>query len=70
VAEPWVTAVTVPFDTVTTASSDELHDTVWPDIGAPVWSFTVAVSVVVSPREVRVTAEFDRVIEVGTGDGG
>ena len=66
-AVPRATAVTVPLATVATEPSDEDQVIVWPDITAPVWLFTVAVSEVVVPKAERATEVLDRVIEVGTG---
>ena len=52
VAVPLVTAVTRPADeTVATAASEDDHVTVAPDITEPDASFTVAVSVAVSPTD-------------------
>jgi hypothetical protein len=48
----------------------EDHVTVWPDIAAPSWSRTVAVTDAVAPREAMATVLVLSVIEVGTGVGG
>ena len=54
VAVPSATAVTSPADeTVATVVSDVDHVTVAPEIAVPPASFTVAVSVVVSPTDAR-----------------
>ena len=67
---PLATAVTNPLATVAIAASLDAHVTVCPVMTAPVWLFTVAMSLAVSPSDERVTAELDRVIVVGTGVGG
>ena len=55
VAVPLVTAVTRPADeTVAIVASDVDHVTVAPDITVPPASFTVALSVAVSPTNSRV----------------
>ena len=55
VAEPEATPVTSPADeTVATDEFDVVHVTVAPDIAVPPASLTVAVSVTVSPTDVRV----------------
>jgi hypothetical protein len=60
VAVPLVTAVTRPAsDTVATVESDEAHVAVTPGIAAPPASFTVAVSVAVSPSDGNVSTVSD-----------
>ena len=55
VAEPEATPVTSPADeTVATDELDVVHVTVAPDIAVPPASLTVAVSVTVSPTDVKV----------------
>ena len=55
VAVPLVTAVTSPADeTVAIVAADVVHVTVAPDIAVPPASFTVALSVTVSPNDVKV----------------
>jgi len=55
VAEPEATPVTSPADeTVATDEFDVVHVTVAPDIAVPPASLTVAVSVTVSPTDVKV----------------
>ena len=60
VAVPFATAVTRPDDeTVATDAADEVHETVTPDITFPPESFTVAVSVAVSPNDGNVSSVSD-----------
>ena len=55
VADPSATAVTSPADeTVATVTSEDDHVTVAPDIAVPLASFTVTLSVTVSPNDVKV----------------
>ena len=64
VAVPSATAVTSPAeDTVATDAADVVHVTVTPDITFPPASFTVAVSVVVSASEAKLTLVGDTVID-------
>ena len=54
-AVPFATAVTSPADeTVATEAADVVHVTVAPDIAVPPASLTVALTVTVSPTDVRV----------------
>ncbi len=65
VAVPFATAVTSPADdTVATDEFDVAQVTVAPDIVAPFWSLTVAVSWDVAPADERVTLVEDSSIEV------
>ena len=67
VAVPLVTAVTRPADeTVVTEAAEEDHVTVAPDITDPAASFTVALSVTVSPIEAKVFEPGDTVTVAGT----
>ena len=67
VAEPSATEVTRPaVDTVATDAADVVHVTVAPDIVLSLASFTVAVSVAVSPSEAKLTVVGDRVTDVAT----
>ena len=55
VADPSATAVTSPADeTVAIVTSEDDHVTVAPDIAVPPPSFTVALSVAVSPTDAKV----------------
>jgi len=67
VAEPSATEVTRPaVDTVATDAAEVVHVTVAPDIVLSLASFTVAVSVAVSPSEAKLTVVGDRVTDVAT----
>ena len=71
VAVPFLTAVTRPDDdTVATDEFDVAHVTDAPDIVAPFWSLTVAVSCCVTPTDEKDRLVTDSVIEVATGVGG
>ena len=71
VAVPFATAVTRPDDeTVATDEFDVAHVTDAPDIVAPFWSLTVAVSCCVTPTDEKDRLVTDSVIEVATGVGG
>ena len=64
VAVPSATAVTSPaVETVVTDAADVVHETVTPDITFPPESFTVAVTVAVSPSEAKLTLVGDTVID-------
>jgi hypothetical protein len=55
VAVPFATEVTNPaVETVATDAADVVHVTVAPDITVPAASFTVALSVTVSPNDAKV----------------
>ncbi len=67
VAVPLATAVTNPAEeTEATAASEDDHVTVAPDITDPSSSFTVALSVTVSPRDAKVFVLGDTVTLAGT----
>ena len=71
VAVPSATEVTRPVeDTVATDADDELHVTLAPLIVAPFWSLTVAESCCVVPKDEKLNAVADSVIEVATDAGG
>jgi hypothetical protein len=64
-----IVAVADP-DTLATDGLAEAHVMVWPDIVAPFWSLTVAVTDAVAPSAARDTAFVLAVMDVGTGVGG
>ena len=67
VAVPLATAVTSPAeDTVAAVVSDDVHVTVAPDMVLPPASFTVAVSVTVSPIDANVFVLGDMVTLAAT----
>ena len=67
VAVPSATEVTRPADdTVATDAADVAHETVAPGIVLSLASFTVAVSVAVSPSEAKFTVVGDSVTEAAT----
>ena len=69
VSVPLVTAVTSPAaETVATPAADVDHDTLAPFIGAPFWSFTIAVSCCAAPViDEKLRSRGDSVIDVATG---